>query len=169
MGSRGPKPLPSAVKHARGTYRADRAARNEAAPLGKPSCPDWITDPDAKKEFNRLARLLGKMGLVGAVDSNLLVRYCIAWVRWRRIAQSLVTNDKAEYVMFRDEKGAVKSMQISALHSAARSLADELSRCEAALGMSPSARSRIEVAPPAPASQPKSRFFDSPPPMRIAE
>ncbi len=169
MGARGPKPLPSAIKHARGTYRADRAASNEAAPLGKPSCPSWMTDADAKKEFRRLAKLLGQMGLVGAVDGNLLARYAVAWVRWRRVAQSLASNPGAEYIIFRDEKGAVKSTQISALHSAARSLADELSRCEAALGMSPSARSRIEVAPPAPASQPKSRFFDSPPPMRIAE
>ena len=166
MGLRGPKPTPSAIKLARGTYRPDRAA-NEAPPLGKPSCPSWMTDKDARAEFRRLVKLLGAMGLVGAADSNVLTRYALTWVRWRRIVQTLAANPGAEVATYKDEAGKVKSMQVSALHSVARSLADELGRSEAALGMSPSARSRIDVAPPAPErEQPKSRFFD--PPMRIA-
>jgi P27 family predicted phage terminase small subunit len=167
MGLRGPKPTPTAVKLARGTFRADRAAANEAQPIGEPTCPAWMTDADARKEFRRLVKLLGTMGLVGAADSNLLTRYALTWVRWRRIVQTLASNPGAEVATFKDEAGKVKSMQVSALHSVARSLADELGRAEAALGMSPSARSRIDVAPPAPSqAQPKSRFFD--PPMRMA-
>jgi P27 family predicted phage terminase small subunit len=163
MGARGPQPLPSALKVARGTFRADRAARNEAAPLGKPTCPSWIADKDARKEFRRLVKLLTDMGLVGAADSNLIVRYCTAWVRWRRVVQTLMANPGAEFAIYKDETGKPKSVQVSALHSIARSLSDELSRAESAMGMSPSARSRIEVAPPAPADAPKSRFFtDSP-------
>lgn len=162
MGARGPKPLPSAVKQARGTFRADRAAANEAAPIGKPTCPSWLKDADAKKEWRRLVKLLGEMGLIGAADSNLLTRYCTAWVRWRRVVQTLVANPGAEFATFKDDAGKVKTVQISALHSAARSLADELSRAEQQLGMTPSARSRIEVAPPAPAAAPKARFFANP-------
>lgn len=168
MGQRGPQPTPTAIKLLRGTFRADRAARNEAQPLGKPTCPGWMTDPDSRKEFRRLVKLLGNMGLIGAADSNLLVRYCCAWIRWRRIAQALVTNPKAEFASYVDESGKVKSVQVSALNVTARSLAEELSRYEAALGMSPSARSRIEVhMPPSTASDSKSRFF-SDGPMRIA-
>lgn len=168
MGLRGPKPTPSAVKLQRGTYRADRAAHNEAPAIGRPTCPAWMTDPDARKEFRRLVKLLGAMGLVGAADANVLVRYCIAWVRWRRIVQTLVANPGAEVATFKDETGKVKAVQVSALHSIARSLADELSRAEAALGMSPSARSRIEVAPATTSQeQPKSRFFDSP--LKLAQ
>src|SRR5437660_34458 len=114
MGARGPKPTPTAVKLARGTYRADRAAGREAAPIGKPSCPSWMTDPDAKKEFRRLVKLLTAMGLVGAADSNLLVRYVTAWVRWRRIVQTLVANPGAEFATYKDETGKVKSVQVSA-------------------------------------------------------
>lgn len=167
MGARGPKPTPTAIKVARGTFRADRAPGREAQPLGKPSCPAWMTDKDARAEWRRLVKVLGAMGLVGAADSNLLVRYCTAWVRWRRIVQTLAANPGAEVMTHKDESGKVRSMQVSALHSVARSLADELSRAEAALGMSPSARSRIEVAPAAPPQEvPKSRFFD--PPLRMA-
>jgi P27 family predicted phage terminase small subunit len=101
------------------------------------------------------------MGLIGAADANVLTRYSLAWVRWRRIVQTLAANPGAEVATYKDEQGKVKSMQVSALHSVARSLAEELGRSEAALGMNPAARSRIEVAatPPA-APEPKSRFFD---------
>jgi P27 family predicted phage terminase small subunit len=127
-----------------------------------------MKDPDARAEFRRLVKLLGQMGLVGAADSNLIIRYCTTWVRWRRVVQSLVSNPGAEYAVYKDADGKPKSVQVSALHSIARSLSDELGRAEAALGMSPSARSRIEVAAPAPTQeQPKSRFFDSP--LRMAE
>ncbi len=169
MGLRGPQPTPTQVKLQRGTFRADRAARNEAPVVGKPSCPGWMTDPDARKEFRRLVKLLDQMGLVGAADSNLLTRYCTAWIRWRRIVQTLVANAGAEVATFKDENGKVKAMQVSALHSVARSLADELSRAEQALGMSPASRSRIEVALPTPSQDnQKSRFF-SDSNMRIAQ
>lgn len=166
MGARGPKPTPAEILKARGAFRPDRHS-DSARPIGKPTCPSWM-DKDGRKEFRRLVKMLGEMGLVGAADSNLLVRYCTAWVRWRRIVQTLVSNSGAEVAVYKDEKGAVKSMQVSALHSIARSLSDELSRAEASLGMSPSARSRIAVAPPAPQDAPKSRFFDDSP-MRLAE
>jgi P27 family predicted phage terminase small subunit len=161
MGKRGPQPTPSEVLKQRGTFRADRAARNEAQPIGKPTCPAWLTDKDARKEFRRVAKLLAEMRLVGAADSNMLARYCTAWVRWRRVVQTLMSNPGAEFATYKDEQGKIKSIQVSALHSIARSLAEELSRYEGSCGMSPSARSRIEVQmPPAAEQQAKSRFFD---------
>lgn len=171
MGARGPRPTPSAVLKARGTFRADRAPANEPPTLGKPSCPKWVTDADAKREFRRLVKLLGEMGVVGAADQNLIVRYCLAWVRWRRVAQALITNPGAETAVYKDEAGKVKAVQVSALHSIARSLSEELGRAEAALGMSPSSRSRMEVSAPAAASaevNDKAQFFNDNP-MRIAQ
>jgi P27 family predicted phage terminase small subunit len=168
MGQRGPKPVPSEVLKARGTFRPDRHA-DSARPLGKPKCPSWLKDKDARAEWRRVVKTLTDMGIVGEADSNLIVRYCTAWVRWRRVVQTLVATPGSEYAVYKDADGKPKSVQVSALHSIARSLSDELGRAEAALGMSPSARSRIEVSLPAPAAEaPKSRFFtDSP--MRIAQ
>jgi P27 family predicted phage terminase small subunit len=121
-----------------------------------------MQDKDARKEFRRVVKLLTDMRLVGAADSNLLVRYCLTWVRWRRIVQTLAMNPGAEVATYKDDDGKIKAMQVSALHSVARSLADELAKAEAALGMSPSARSRIEVsAPPPPAEPFKARFFEA--------
>lgn len=169
MGARGPKPTPSNVLKARGTFRPARAARNEAAPLGRPSCPSWVVDPDARKEFRRLVRVLSQMNLIGAADQNLLVRYCLAWVRYRRVIQTLAANPGAETAVYKDEAGKVKSIQMSALNIIARALSEELSRAENAMGCSPASRSRIEVSmSPAPAPNDKARFFDAPP-MRLAE
>ncbi len=162
MGARGPQPLPSAIKLGRGTFRKDRAAKNEAAPVGKPSLPKWVADADAKKEWKRIIKTLTAMGLIGAADQNLLVRYVVAWARWRRVADSLMKSPGAEYAIYKDAKGSVTSIQVSALHSIARSLADELSKAEGALGMNPSARSRINAELPAKGKSEKSRFFDPP-------
>lgn len=144
MGARGPVPTPSALKRLRGTFRSDRAG-NEPVAVGKPSCPGWLKDTDARKEYRRLVRLLSTMGVLGAVDGNALTRYVLTWVRWRRIVQTLEQNSAAEVMVLKDGGGKVKMMQVSALHSVARSLADELGRLEAGFGMTPSARSRINV------------------------
>lgn len=157
MGARGPKPLPSAIKQARGTFRADRSASCEARPTGTPKCPPWL-NADAKKEFRRLVKLLSNMGLLGSVDENALARYATTWVRWRQAMQMIEKG--GEVVVYRDEAGKAKAVQPSAFNSIARSLAEELSRLEQAFGMNPSARSRIEVTPPPSAvSEPKGRFF----------
>ena len=150
------------MKLARGTFRADRAPTREPLAIGKPKCPAWL-GKDAKAEFRRLTRLLGDMGLLGAVDANALTRYCSTWVRWRQSIQLL--EKSGEVVVYRDENGKPKAVQPSAFASIVRGLSEELSRLEAAFGMTPSARSRIEVQPSsASVITTVNRFF---PPARV--
>ena len=146
MGARGPKPTPAAILKQRGTFRADRHA-DSANPIGKPRCPKWL-NKDAAKEFKRIVKLLDTMGLLGAVDENALARYATTWTRWRQALQLIEKG--GEVVVYKDEAGKVKAVQPSAFNSIARSLAEELSRLEQAFGMTPSARSRIEVTMPMP-------------------
>lgn len=165
MGKRGPQPTPTSIKIARGTFRADRSTHNEAKPIGKPRCQKWL-NKDAAKEFKRLAKMLDAMGMIGSIDENALTRYAATWTRWRQALQMIEKG--GEVMVYKDEDGKVKSVQPSAFNSIARSLADELSRLEQAFGMTPSARSRIEVMMPQATGEPigKSRFFDAP--LRIA-
>jgi P27 family predicted phage terminase small subunit len=159
MGRRGPRPTPSAIKQARGTYRSDRAAGNEAKPIGTPKCPAWL-NADAKKEFRRLVKVLGGMGLLGEADQNALARYASTWVRWRQALQMIEKG--GEVTVYKDENGRVKAVQPAAFAAIARGLAEQLDKLEASFGMTPSARSRIEVAPPPVVATPteaKSRFF----------
>jgi P27 family predicted phage terminase small subunit len=139
--------MPTALKKARGTWRADRSAPNEPIPSGMPQCPKWITDKTLRREFLKLAHSLNDMGVVGSVDRNILTRYCTTWARWRRVVEALLQNIGAEIMVFKDENGTVKMLQVSALHSVERSLADSLHRMEGSLGLNPAARSRISMMP----------------------
>ena len=173
MGRRGPKPTPAAILKARGTFRPDRH-HDTVKPAGKPTCPKWLTDTDARAEFRRVSKLLLDMGVAGAADGNAITRYCVAWVQWRRLSQALLTNPGAAFQTYKDADGKVKNIQVSAMRSMVRSLGEELSRAEQTLGMTPSSRSRMDVSmPPAPTgaepTKSKARFFPDAPAMRIAQ
>lgn len=157
MGMRGPKPVPSAVKQARGTFRADRAATNEPVATGKPLCPQWLGE-DAKREFRRVMKMLGDMGVTGRVDTNALTRYAVLWVRWRAAEQMIAKT--GEVFPMRDDAGKVKYLQQSPYVAIARSLSEQLGRLEDSFGMTPSSRSRLNVSTPAVVENTKSRFFD---------
>src|SRR4051794_40273090 len=113
MGQRGPTTTPTAIKEARGTFRADRAARNEAKPQGKPTCPSWL-NADGKKEFRRIVKLLSAMGLVGAADANPHARYATTWVRWRQTVQMI--EKTGEVSVYKDDAEKVKAVQAGAFN-----------------------------------------------------
>jgi P27 family predicted phage terminase small subunit len=154
-------PLPSSIKAARGTLRPCRVAANEAKAAGKPRAPKDFTK-DQKKEFNRLAKLLGGMGLVGEADGNALERYVRTWLRWRQAEQMI--QKTGDVLPVKDSEGRVKFKRSPYVDIAA-TLAAQLDKLEQAFGLTPSARSRIEVAPAPAESNDKARFFA----MRVAQ
>lgn len=78
MGRRGPPPKPSALKKAQGTYRADRAAVREMAPLpGAPEMPRWL-DAEGRREWKRVVPQLAELGILATVDRAMLADYCAA-------------------------------------------------------------------------------------------
>lgn len=158
MGLRGPKALPTELKKQRGTYQKCRSSANEPVSLGTPATPKWLND-DAKKEYKRLVGLLSDMKVLGKIDEYALTRYATTWVRWRWAIQQIQT--LGDVSVYKSEDGTVKSVQPNGYSAIARSLAEELTKLEQAFGMTPSARSRIEVAPAPNSStaQDKSRFF----------
>lgn len=167
MGKRGPKPLPTAIRLARGTYRPDRSAFNEPIATGKPKPPAVLKgNPDALKEFRRLVKELSTLGILGSVDANALARYAVLWVRWRQAEEML--KKTGDTLAIRDREGKVKTVVASPHVAIARSLSEQLGRLEGEFGMTPSSRSRIEVQPPAPPAEAdgKSRFFE---PVRLAQ
>lgn len=159
MGARGPKPKPSALKKAQGTYRADRAPQHEAVATGKPSCPAWLSK-DAKKEFRRVVKLLEAANLVGKLDGNALTRYAQTWERWRKAEAMLAKS--GEVIPFKNDDGSLKYLQQSPYVAIARQLADQLHRLEQSLGMNPSSRSRIDIESPKEADA-FDAFLNSPP------
>jgi len=86
VGRRGPPPLPSALKRARGTYQP---CRNSAAePQGTPGVPDAPSGLDARErtEWRELGARLAAMGVLRKEQVEALELLVRAKVRYLRLA-----------------------------------------------------------------------------------
>lgn len=160
MGRRGPAPTPSPILRLRGTLRNDRVRNEPAVPGGKPVCPTWIDD-EAKAAWKQLLPLLTQMGVLTRIDRNALTRYCQLWSRWKK-AELFIQKHGDTYPL-KDDQGKIKCLQQFPQVAIAHKLAAALTRLEQEFGMTPSARSRIQVPEGLDASNrtDKARFFQA--------
>jgi len=161
MGRRGPAPTPTATLKLRGsTLVTKRREISEArGPAGRPDQPDWLDD-DAKAMWDQLIPQLEGMGILSRIDGNALARYCRLWSRWRK-AEAFI-DQRGEMYPLKDDGGQVKCFQQWPQVSIAGKLAQQLTRLEQEFGMTPSARSRIQVARQMEEqASGKSRFFQA--------
>ena len=127
-------------------------------PEGDPECPDWLDD-ESKAAWAYVVPLLRAMGVLTRIDGNALTRYCRTWARWKKMEQFI--DKHGETYPLKDEKGRIKCLQQFPQVSIAHRAALLLGKLEQEFGLTPSARSRINLA----ASQVnapqtgKSRFF----------
>ena len=64
----GRKPKPTAMKKLEGNPGKRKLNTKEPVPAkGMPACPEWLM-PEAKKEWERLAKLMNQMGVLTEVD-----------------------------------------------------------------------------------------------------
>lgn len=79
---RGRKPTPTKLKILRGNpgHRPLNDDEPKARPA-VPSCPKLLVG-EAKKEWRRITKLLGELGLVTHLDRAALTQYCQLWARW---------------------------------------------------------------------------------------
>ena len=83
MGLRGPAAKPTELKKLEGTYRADRAARNEPKPeVMIPPCPQWLTG-EARKEYKRIAKMLVGLRVMTEADRLALAAMAHEFDKWR--------------------------------------------------------------------------------------
>jgi len=143
MGKRGPAPTPTNILKIRGSWRANKNPLEPKPKEGRPTCPRWLS-PEAKKVWKVVTRILLNMRVLTVADGMQLARYCDAFVRWRSAAQHL--NEHGEVYPVRDEKGEVKAFIPWPQVSIYNKLFSLLSRTEAQYGMTPAARTSIEVA-----------------------
>lgn len=134
---RGRKPIPTAIKLARGN--PSKRPINDLEPLPArraPECPIELTG-HAGAAWDQLTRTLEGMGVLTIADGNALARYCVLWARWRACEEYL-----AEYGMFRETDGG----SVRVPHAIeARQLAEQLIRIECEFGLTPSSRTKIRV------------------------
>ena len=83
MATRGRKPKPTALKLLEGN--PGKRPINEKEPIppkGTVKCPTWL-EPEAKKEWKRLAPSLEAMGVLTQADLTAFAGYCQAYARWK--------------------------------------------------------------------------------------
>ena len=143
MGARGPAPTPTAIKKRRQTFRPDRAPQNESSPNPASGeqlkAPEWLSQ-EAKAKWDELALRLHGQGLLTEIDLDVFALYCVTWSRWREAEEALTS------------KGPTTTAQsgfqaVSPHVTRAKNHLAELIKLGGLLGLSPSARSRIEVSP----------------------
>ena len=83
MALAGRKPKPTALKELEGN--PGKRALNEHEPMPEkkaPACPKWL-EPEAKKEWHRLAKDMETLGILTEEDRASFASYCQAYARWR--------------------------------------------------------------------------------------
>lgn len=158
MGRRGPAPTPTEILETRGSWRADINRNPPDAKPGRPRCPSWLDDV-SKSIWKQLIPLLEDMGTLYACDVHALSLLCRTWSRWRQAEEFIM--EKGEVYPIKDSKGKMRELRKFPQVAIASDTARMLNRMLAEFGLTPSARSRIEL-PTNPGSQrgdDKSEFF----------
>lgn len=147
---RGPKPVPTKLKLARGSRRV--AGRIEPQPEpSPPKCPIHLTEA-AKHEWRTIAPKLLRLGLLTELDRAALAAYCQAWGDWIEARRVI----KQSSTIIKDLDGG---LMLNPYLKVATVAAKQMHEFLVEFGMSPSSRTRVMAIPPSVTDDAKQRFF----------
>ena len=136
MATRGRKPKPTALKVLEGN--PGKRPLNELEPKPKkqaPSCPSWL-EPEAKKEWKRMAKTLESIGLLTEIDKASFAGYCQAYARWKEAEEFLTKHG----TIFKTPSGYIQQVpQVSIAQTYLNVMKDFSSE----FGLTPAARTII--------------------------
>jgi P27 family predicted phage terminase small subunit len=138
MATRGRKPKPTALKVLEGNPGKRPLNKNEPQPEKKaPRCPSWL-EPEAKKEWKRMAKTLETIGVLTQVDKAAFAGYCQAYARWKEAEEFLSKHG----TIFKTPSGYIQQVpQVSIAQTYLKVMKDFCSE----FGLTPAARTRIQV------------------------
>lgn len=137
----GTRPKPSALRLIDGDAGHRPPNKNEAKPKAAiPPCPAHLK-PHAKKEWRRISKHLHRLGLLTQIDRAALAAYCQAWARWVEAEEKLA--EKPDVV--KTKNGNIIQNPYLAVSNRAH---DQLMKCAAEFGMTPSSRTRAVTEAP---------------------
>ena len=138
MATRGRKPKPTELKLLEGNPGKRPLNKNEPKPEKKaPRCPSWL-EPEAKKEWKRMAKTLEAIGVLTQVDAAAFAGYCQAYARWKEAEEFLSKHG----TIFKTPSGYIQQVpQVSIAQTYLKVMKDFCSE----FGLTPAARTRIQV------------------------
>lgn len=139
MGTRGPAPLPTAVKRLRGNPGKRRLNEREPQPGTErlPVAPRWMSE-EARAQWRRVAKPLHACGLLTEIDALALAMLCEAFAQYKAAKQVV---DRDGYLAVSSQGNTYQHPAV-ALMTGAR---NEMLKWMREFGMTPSARSRITL------------------------
>ena len=135
---RGPKPMPTALQRQQGNLGKRGYNHDEPVPPdAMPDCPPHL-GIIAREEWDRLAGVLHRMGVLTMVDRAALAAYCQCYGRWVEAEEKL----QATPMLLKTATGYV---QQSPWLSIANKQMELMGRYMAELGLTPASRSRVSA------------------------
>lgn len=138
MATRGRKPKPTSLKVLEGNPGKRPLNDQEPQPEKKaPKCPTWL-EPEAKKEWRRVSKILENLGILTEIDLTAFAGYCQAYARWKEAEEFLTKHG----TIFKTPSGYIQQVpQVSIAQTYLKIMKDFCTE----FGLTPSARSRIHV------------------------
>lgn len=147
MGTRGPKPLPTALRILNGNASHRPLPKGEAKPEKlKNSRPPFELTERGKKIWKSISKRLEVCGLLTNIDLNALMRYCDIFDKWL-LAKEMYDTKGCFYEVYQGSGENARSIGYAKAPWAIeyRGFLRELLRLEGEFGMTPSARTRIQL------------------------
>lgn len=171
MGRRGPPPKPTLLKLVSGNPGGRPLNAHEPVPPPGDAEPPSHLDERARLVWQQVVPRLARIGLARSVDGEALARYCQLIVMWRDCTAFIEKNGRSYPVRAEsaDPKKPGRIIRFDAFTetSLVMRLARELLAIEREFGLTPSARSRIQVAADTASkgdiNELKAKFFSSNP------
>ncbi len=135
----GRKPKSTNLKLIQGTYRPDRANPSEPKPRAViPPCPKFLQG-EARKQYQKTAKKLARIGLMTELDDMALAMLCQAWQEYLDNTEQV----KKSGILVKSPNGfPVLNPYLIAANQAIKKVRALL----AEFGMTPGSRSRIHAA-----------------------
>ena len=132
----GMKPKPTNIKILEGNPGKRKLNEHEPQPQRKaPPCPKWL-EPEAKKEWRRLARTLEAMGVLTEADMASFAGYCQAYARWKEAEERITDRG----LVIRTPSGYPQQVPYISIAQQYLKLMQQFAE---QFGLTPAARSRI--------------------------
>lgn len=143
------KTKPTHLKLVEGTYRPDRAPKKEIAPPPALSdTPPRGLDVHARRVWRQYAPLLRRLGLLTQADTQSFLSLCEAWSRYERANVRLRAVFRQQSALTPERLSFIRQAEVS-VERAEHTLRQLWSE----FGMTPAARSRLDVYAPPPENE----------------
>jgi len=142
---KGRKKIPTALHLLRGNPGKRKLNEKEPQPGALPSLePPLFLDPQAKTEWQRLAPMLSRLGVLTETDGDALAAYCEAWVTWKEATAKV----RQFGMVVKRNKSGVDVPVISPYVKVAHHAMAQMRAFLVEFGMTPSSRARIRATAP---------------------